>query len=1348
MRLRPWIALLGLLGTTLSAAAPVAAAEVSPIAPSLEFTNPNSQALFGTAYATALKNLLEINTVPYDAEHSKSGLMDPSVGMVRAGGGYAQPWTRDASINSWNATSLLSPGLAKNTLWAVVDKDAAGNLRVQQDNQQWDQVVWATAAWNHYLVTGDQDFLENAYRTTSTTLAIREQATVYGFNSGFGLFTGPSFFNDGVAGFPAPPADANESFGSGSRSYAGIASGMYLSTNALYYSAYVSAANMAEKLRRPPAEIATYRDQAAALKKAINKQFWNRDAGTYDYQLLADGAHGAYQEGTGLAFVLLFGIADQAQARSVIAKAEEMTWGMPDTFPHWDRYSAEQPGRHNAIVWPLVQGLWAKALAKTGAEQEFAKETALLAKLANNNGGFWEIYNGDTGVIDGGYQIRNGVVKNHWNSQPNQTWSATGFIDMIHTGLFGLTFGERELSFAPTLPVGWGEVTLRGVRYRNADLTITLRGSGRNIRSFTVDGWHVRGNSVASSLRGKHTVEISLTGDDGRGHGSPGHGDGHRAGHAGSGAGDRDADLVPDARDNCADTAGTAALGGCPDPKLTEAEDATNSGGVKTNGNHSGFSGRAFVDGFKATGATSTYTVHRRAAAPERVSVTVKYANANNNARTLTLKVDGTTVRQVSLPIVSKSWDDWGSATIDDVPISGQAPAVSLVYEPGDSGGINLDALEIGTKTVQSCDAAAAGFTPVLQLELPEQGGFLNKELPYSLDRRTEVGTNFDRVGYCLQLDGPNGAQWVWTAMEPFSPDASRIGLPTKAGEVVRQRVDDLDVWSNVPGVTGGTGQAGYLEMWPNSYAAGASTQVVNSSSTAFDADDSPTAALNYGSFQVSQIGATRASGVPPKTVFAVNSFIQPGTALSVGIGTSPTTQPDWTFTNNAAQYTQRKLTAYVRTSAVALSEAPQDLQLIPRDSRNGANVPVAGRITDSRVQQVELSVTSNGKTQKYTSRSRAFRFTPRINAALQEYSFVLRASGRDFDRVVARRTGVVSGDVYVVEGQSNAEAAKRNGAANAEESPYLRSYGSSTSDAPLSQADRSWNYATGDVTVQSGSVGQWAIRTGRRIVDTYKVPVAIIQGAHGGRPISFFQRNDAEPDDITTNYGRLRQRLAAAGVIDDVRAVLWYQGEQDKDDAAVHVAGFRTLLADWRAEIGTAATRYYVYQVRTSPCSDSTTIKLREAQRRLGDTDGVTVLSTNGLSGHDGCHYAYAGGYREMGDHTFAVLARDLYGGPSAGVAPPNPSTVTAAGSQLVVNLRSDDVLTVDNGAAADFRVEGAPVTVTSVTQTGAKLLLDLSGPATAATALTYLGHLRAGPWITNATGAGLLSFSLPINR
>jgi hypothetical protein len=648
------------------------ASEPSP--PSLEFTNPNSQALLGTAYETALRNLLQTNTIGYDpAVYDKSGLMDPNVGIVRAGGGYPQPWTRDASVNSWNATSLLNPALARNTLWSTVDKDADGNLRVQQDDQQWDQVIWVTAAWNHYLVTGDTTFLREAYQTAADTLTIREHATTAGYNPTYGLFTGASFFNDGIAGYPAPPADATESVSTGSMPWPGVATGMFLSTNEVYYAAYVDAANMAERLGRPDAEVGAYRAKAAALKAAINKRFWNPETGRYDYMLLADGTAGPYQEGTGLAFALTFGIADRSQAKSILAHAEEMPWGMPDTYPNWARYSDEQPGRHNAIVWPVVQGLWATALARQGAQGAFASETAKLAELADANSGFWEIYNGHTGVVDGGWQRLGDTVKFHWGSEPDQTWSATAFLSMIHSGLFGLDFGDRSLSITPTLPAGWGDVTLRGLHYRDATLTIALHGAGTKIRSFTVDGRRVHGHTLPASLTGTHTVEVTLAGAPDQ---------------------DRDADHVPDKRDRCPDTPGTAALRGCPDPGHVEAEDALNTGGVKTNVNHTGYHGRAFVDGLWSPGAASSYTLHRKTAGPGKGAITLRYANANDDARTMTLSVDGRKVRQVTFPKVSGSWDSWGTVTVGDIPVSGHDPVVTVSYEPGDSGSINLDWLE------------------------------------------------------------------------------------------------------------------------------------------------------------------------------------------------------------------------------------------------------------------------------------------------------------------------------------------------------------------------------------------------------------------------------------------------------------------------------------------------------------------------------------------------------------------------------------------------------------------------------------------------------------------------------
>ncbi|GAA2348986.1 hypothetical protein [Dactylosporangium salmoneum] len=200
LRARAW------LGTTLLAGATalVAAAAPQPALaatsrPSLQFANPSAQAAFGAAYTKALANLLDVNTVPYDAAvYNQSGLMtNPPSTFIRAGGGYAQPWTRDAAVNSWNAASLLESDVARNTLWSVVRRQSNGQLIVNQDNQWWDQVVWLTAAWNHYEVTGDQGFLANAYQAATNTLNARKAAN---YNSGYGLFQGPSFFNDGIAG--------------------------------------------------------------------------------------------------------------------------------------------------------------------------------------------------------------------------------------------------------------------------------------------------------------------------------------------------------------------------------------------------------------------------------------------------------------------------------------------------------------------------------------------------------------------------------------------------------------------------------------------------------------------------------------------------------------------------------------------------------------------------------------------------------------------------------------------------------------------------------------------------------------------------------------------------------------------------------------------------------------------------------------------------------------------------------------------------------------------------------------------------------------------------------------------
>jgi hypothetical protein len=479
--------------------------------PTLSFSNSATQSTLGAAYTMALKNLLTTNTVSYDPSvFNTSGLMtNPPGTFIRAGGGYPQPWTRDASVNSWNAASLLEPQVAANTLWSAVVKQANGQLiLVQDDNETWDQVVWMTAAWNHYLVTGDNTFLANAYQVATNTLNLRKANN---FNSSYGLFEGPAFFNDGIAGYPAPPADSTESQGSYVGSYSATNTMMTLSTNTLYYSAYRSAALMASTLGRPASEVAALNASADSLKTAINQHLWNSSTGMYGYFIHGNdslaGQLDQTEEGTGLSFAILFGIASTSQAQSIMQNAHVQPYGVVDTYPNFARYSAAQPGRHNVSVWPMVEGFWADAAATTGDAARFASEVENLAGLANSSGQFAEVYNAQTGAVDGGWQ-----TGSHWSAAPDQTWSATAYLRMMYDDLYGMKFTTSGITFAPTLPWGWGDTTLTGVPFRGATLNIALHGAGATISSFKLDGVTTSAHTVSNTLTGTHTVDITLTG--------------------------------------------------------------------------------------------------------------------------------------------------------------------------------------------------------------------------------------------------------------------------------------------------------------------------------------------------------------------------------------------------------------------------------------------------------------------------------------------------------------------------------------------------------------------------------------------------------------------------------------------------------------------------------------------------------------------------------------------------------------------------------------------------------------------------------------------------------------------
>lgn len=451
------------------------------------------------AWKLALHTLMEISTVecPLD-EYNRTGLLETQPGlMIRAGGGYPTPWTRDAAVNTMNAACFLEPEVAKNTLWAVCER-VDDKLCFQMDKQSWDKIVWASGAWYYYLATGDLEFLKNAYETVKNSLEIMIETQ---YNSQYGLFTGGSFFNDGITGYPKRlHQEGNRaSFVKRHPDTAGI---MPLSTNCLYYNAYLILAEMVKLIGTDDDKESDYLAKAEDMKTAINKWLWSDTLGRYGYFIYPNGELDPSQEGCGLSFAVLFGLCDAKQAESILKNVTISDLGLVSIWPPFEGISSvEMPIRHNNLIWPFVNGFFADAAAKCGRADILKSELMNMAKLALATDGFYEIYNSVTGEPDGGWQI--GI---HWESIPDQTWSATGFIRMIVYALFGINIEKSGVTFTPCLPDGMDRIRLKGLRVRDIEMDLVLHRKDEKGSRILINGQS--DDHITYAAPGKYFVEM------------------------------------------------------------------------------------------------------------------------------------------------------------------------------------------------------------------------------------------------------------------------------------------------------------------------------------------------------------------------------------------------------------------------------------------------------------------------------------------------------------------------------------------------------------------------------------------------------------------------------------------------------------------------------------------------------------------------------------------------------------------------------------------------------------------------------------------------------------------------
>lgn len=408
-------------------------------------------------------------------------------GTFRTGESWAGVWTRDISYSIILAQATLQPEAAKTSLLRKVTPDG----RIIQDTGtggaypcSTDRMVWAVAAWEIYLATGDEPWLRQVYPIVKKSI---EDDVPNAYDEQTGLVRGESSFLDWrEQTYPKwmQPVDIYQS--------------QNLGTNAVHFQANEVLARMAAQLGEPAvARAATQR--AARIAAGVNGQLWLPERGTYGQYRYgrAFPVVSPKSEALGAALSVLFGVADEARSRWVVARTPVMDYGIPCIYPQISGI----PPYHNNAVWPFVQSYWGLAAAKAGNETAFLESLMAVARPAAlflTDKENFVASNGDFA----GTQVNSSVM----------LWSLSGTLGLVYKGLFGMEFQPERLVFRPLVPQALqGTRRLTGFRYRRAVLDIELVGFGHTVRRALLDGQPLPEAAVPATLTGRHQLRIELS---------------------------------------------------------------------------------------------------------------------------------------------------------------------------------------------------------------------------------------------------------------------------------------------------------------------------------------------------------------------------------------------------------------------------------------------------------------------------------------------------------------------------------------------------------------------------------------------------------------------------------------------------------------------------------------------------------------------------------------------------------------------------------------------------------------------------------------------------------------------
>jgi hypothetical protein len=445
--------------------------------------------------------------------------------------------------------------------------------------------------------------------------------------------------------------------------------------------------------------------------------------------------------------------------------------------------------------------------------------------------------------------------------------------------------------------------------------------------------------------------------------------------------------------------------------------------------------------------------------------------------------------------------------------------------------------------------------------------------------------------------------------------------------------------------------------------------------------------------------------------------------------------------------------------------EKPVDHQFYARDDRGQGTLHYKGTLKEP-ADSVFLKLYAGDQlldTQRQqVSSENKYSLAVNLQAGLTAYRTEFGITRGEVETVLEKADDLVCGDVFVIQGQSNAEAWTDQRVVHPFRSPWLRSFGT-----PTTNKDRARDVVWGNALSFNGGenhhhlqIGYWGVELGKLLIEKHKIPICIINGAQGGTRVDQHQRNEADPTDVATIYGRLLWRLQQARLTHGVRAVLWHQGENDQGESGAtgkfgwvnYQDYFLRMTAAWKEDYPNIK-HYYIHQIWPGACGSRSVEndRLREQQRQLpSQFSNMSIMSTLGIRPGGGCHFL-AEGYAVMARQLFPLVNQFNYDVETkTPVTPPNIQSVSYVNAAKdAIKLVFDQDLKWDDEILGRFYLDDLSAELISVSGTGRILTLKLAEPSTAKT----LSYVRGGKWrqedaiIRGANNIAALTFcELPI--